>query len=152
MAVRDEIVGLVLKRHKPAEPRPPEEEPVVEPIAAANGQVAPPRTGVEIVLAEERKGNRYYSLKDLRNGSVVHNVTQQSARKLWQYAINQSLKQVVKPENVQWKGDIGLLQYYKRAGKWYYDLVQRDPDSALHIYYGVTDDGIHGPWRQFVRE
>jgi hypothetical protein len=152
MAVRDEIVGLVLKRHKPAEPRPPEEAPVIEPSAATNGQVAPPRTGVEIVLSEERKGNRYYSLKDLRNGSVVHNVTQQSARKLWQYAINQSLKQVVKPENVQWKGDIGLLQHYKRAGKWYYDLVQRDPDGALHIYYGVTDDGIHGPWRQFVRE
>ena len=104
------------------------------------------------MAAEERKGNRYYSMKDLRNGNVVHNVTQQSARKLWQYAITQSVKQTVKRDNVQWKGDIGLLKRYKRAGKWRYDLVQRDSDGTTHVYYGVTDDGIHGPWRQFVKE
>jgi hypothetical protein len=151
MAVRDEIVRLVTKTLKPAEPCPPEDESAEE-IAPTNGQVAPPRTGVEIVVAEERKGNRYYSMKDLRNGNVVHNVTQQSARKLWQYAITQSQKQAVRPENVQWKGNIGLLQRLKRAGKWRYDLVQRDPDGKLHVYYGVTEDGIHGPWRQVIEE
>ncbi|UCC87227.1 MAG: putative DNA binding domain-containing protein [Anaerolineales bacterium] len=151
IAVRDEIVGLVAKKHKLAEPLSPVEE-AVEETAPANGQVAPPRTGVEIVIVEERKGNRYYSMKDLRNGNVVHNVTQQSARKLWQYAITQSLKQAVKPENVQWKGDIGLLKRLKRAGKWRYDFVQRDADGTIHVYYGVTEDGIHGPWRQFVQE
>jgi hypothetical protein len=151
MAVRDEIVGLVMKKAKPAAPPPPEEEVVEEP-APVNGQVVPPKTGVEIVAAEERKGNRYYSMKDLRNGNVVHNVTQQSARKLWQYAITQALKQTVKRETVQWKGDIGLLKRYKRAGKWRYDLVQRDSDGTTHVYYGVTDDGIHGLWRQFVKE
>lgn len=151
MAVRDEIVGLATKTLKPAEEPLPEEE-TTEEIAPINGQVAPPKTGVEIVVAEERKGNRYYSMKDLRNSNVVHNVTQQSARKLWQYAITQSLKQATKPENAHWKGDIGLLKRYKRAGKWRYDLVQRDPDGTTHVYYGVTDDGIHGPWRQFVEE
>jgi hypothetical protein len=151
MGVRDEIVGLVMKKAKPAAP-PPVEEEASEETAPVNGQVAPPKTGVEIVAAEERKGNRYYSMKDLRNGNVVHNVTQQSARKLWQYAITQSVKQTVKHENVQWKGDIGLLKRYKRAGKWRYDLVQRDSDGTTHVYYGVTDDGIHGPWRQFVKE
>ena len=103
-------------------------------------------------MTEERKGNRYYSMKDLRNGNVVHNVTQQSARKLWQYAINQSLKQPVETEKVQWRGDIGLIKRLKRAGKWRYDLVQRDPDGSLHVYYGVTEDGIHGAWRQFIDE
>jgi hypothetical protein len=155
MAVRDEIVGLVMRKLKPVEPPPPEVEAEAaregEP-APAEVQIAPPRTGVEIVTAEERKGNRYYSMKDLRNGNVVHNVTQQSARKLWQYAIDQSLKQPVKPGNVQWKGDMGLVNRLKRAGKWRYDLVQRDPDGKLHVYYGVTEDGIHGPWRQLIEE
>ncbi len=151
IAVRDEIVGLVMKKLRPVEPTPPEEE-VVEEVTPIDGQVAPPRTGVEIAVAEERKGNRYYSMKDLRNGNVVHNVTQQSARKLWQYAITQSLKHPVKTEQVEWKGDIGLLKRLKRAGKWRYDLVQRDADGTIHVYYGVTDDGIHGPWRQFIRE
>jgi hypothetical protein len=151
MAVRDEIVGLITKKLKPIAP-PPSEEEAVEETVPANGQVAPPRTGVEIVVAEERKGNRYYSMKDLRNGNVVHNVTQQSARKLWRYAITQSLKQTVKPENVQWKGEIGLLKRFKRAGKWRFDLVQRDQDGTIHVYYGVTEDGVHGPWRQFVQE
>jgi len=152
MAVRDEIVGLVIKRFKATEPPPAAgEAEEVEP-KPGNGRIAPPKTGVEIAFAEERKGNRYYSMKDLRNGNVVHNVTQQSARKLWQYAINQSLKHPVKPEDVQWQGDIGLIKRYKRAGKRRYDLVQRDPDGTLHVYYGVTDDGIHGPWRQVVEE
>jgi hypothetical protein len=91
-------------------------------------------------------------MKDLRNGNVVHNVTQQSARKLWQYAIDQSLKEPVTPEKVSWKGDIGLVKRLKRAGKWRYDLVQRDRDGKLHVYYGVTEDGIHGPWRGFIEE
>jgi hypothetical protein len=156
MAVRDEIVGLVMKTLKPAdepsaseekEEHKKEEEPVQK-----NGNVAAPRTGVEIVVVEERKGNRYYSMKDLRNSNVVHNVTLQSARKLWQYAINQSLKHSSKPDNVQWKGDIGMIKRYKRAGKWRYDLTQRDSNGGFHVYYGVTEEGIHGPWRQFVKE
>jgi hypothetical protein len=151
MAVRDEIVGLVMKKAKPAAPPLPEGEKEEE-TAPPDDQITPPRTGVEIVMAEERKGNRYYSMKDLRNGNVVHNVTQQSARKLWQYAIDQSLKEPVTPEKVSWKGDIGLVKRLKRAGKWRYDLVQRDRDGKLHVYYGVTEDGIHGPWRGFIEE
>jgi hypothetical protein len=152
MAVRDEIVGLVTKKTKPVEPPPPQEEAEKEDASPVADQVTPPRTGVEIVMAEDRKGNRYYSMKDLRNGNVVHNVTQQSARKLWQYAITQSIKEPATPEAVQWTGDIGQLKRFKRAGKWRYDLVQRDPDGKLHVYYGVTEDGIHGPWRQVVEE
>jgi hypothetical protein len=162
MAVRDEIVGLVLKKIKDeqqqqqaAQTEPDKEDTTQEPPKADPEieiqQVPPPKTGVEILFAEERKGTRYYSMKDLRNGNLVHNVTQQSARKLWQYAINQSLKYGAKPKDVKWKGEIGLLKRYKRGGKWRFDLVQRGPeDGLLHIYYGVTDDGIHGPWSQVV--
>jgi hypothetical protein len=154
VAVRDEIVGLARKKATQVEapPAPEEHEKDAGEGPPTNGPVDPPRTGVEIVVAEERKGNRYYSMKDMRNGNVVHNVTQQSARKLWQYAINQSIKYGGKPDSVQWKGDIGLVKRYKRAGKWRYDLAQRDSNGDFHIYYGVTEDGIHGPWRQFVEE
>jgi len=30
------------------------------------------------------------------------------------------------------------------------DSVQRDAEGQLHVYYGVTGDGIHGPWREFL--
>jgi len=149
LAVRDEIVAIATRYLKGAAPAPEPVEVAPEP-APAEIPIPPPKTGVEILMSEERKGIRYYSMKDLRNGEVVHNVTQQSARRLWQYAISQSIKHPPKAEEAQWKGDAGLLKLYKRAGKQRYDLVQRGPDAALHVYYGVTDDGIHGVWRQVV--
>jgi len=30
------------------------------------------------------------------------------------------------------------------------DSVQRDAEGQLHVYYGVTEEGIHGPWREFL--
>ncbi len=155
MAVRDEIVGLAIRTLRGAEvtPEPASPPAEAEPRAEAAPEgpdIIPPKTGVEIQEVEERKGNRYHSMKDLRNGDVVHNVTQQSARRLWQYAISQSVKHPVKPEDVQWKGTIGLLKKYKRAGRLRYDLVQRDSNGDLHVYYGVTDEGIHGRWRELL--
>jgi|GEM_PF-2001020 len=38
----------------------------------------------------------------------------------------------------------------RRAGKARYDFVQRDAEGQLHVYYGVTEEGIHGPWREFL--
>jgi hypothetical protein len=51
---------------------------------------------------------------------------------------------------VNWRGDIGLWKKKQRAGKVRYDFVQRDAEGQLHVYYGVTEDGIHGPWREFL--
>lgn len=154
IAVRDEIVALVVRSQREQAPPCPEPEAQAVSTLEQEGpvpeQLLPPKTGVEIVASEEREGRRYYSMRDLRNGDVVHNVTQQSARRLWRYAIDQAAKHPVRPEVVQWKGELGLLKTYRRAGKQRYDLVQRDASGALHIYYGVTDDGIHGPWRQVV--
>ena len=159
LAVRDEIVQLV--RRKAAMQAPvavalPEAAPV-EPAPAdseaapsSDGQVSPPRTGVEIVATEERGGIRYHTMRDLRNGSVVQNVTRKSARNLWHYAISQHESQPVEVDKVAWRGDLGMLDSSKRAGKTRYDLVQRLPEGRLRVYYGVTDDGIHGEWRKVV--
>ncbi len=150
IAMRDEIVTLV-RRALQAEPLPCEEEPG-QAVAAKPGGVEPPGTGVQIVETTERKGTQYHTMKDLRNGNVVRNVTRSSARKLWQYAITQHEDKPVQEEQVQWRGSLGLCQSSKRAGKVRYDLVQRMPDGQLHVYYGVTEDGIDGAWRIFLEE
>ncbi len=168
LAVRDEIVQLVrealavefagggtLAPSAPIEPRhakaPVESTaPKAEaPAAPATPPVAPPRTGVEIVSSDVRKGVRYYSVRDLRNMRVVHNVTLASARRLWQYAIEEAEKSEGDPKKVQWVGDIGVWKTYKRGGKSRQDMVQRVGDK-LFVYYGVTEDGIHGQWRKLV--
>jgi hypothetical protein len=141
LAVRDEIVNLVMRAQ--AEPTAvPEAEPV-------GRHVEPPRTGVEIVQTEERKGTLYHTMRDLRNGNVVKNVTRKSARRLWRYAITQAEEHPVEASQVEWHRDIGLLTQRKYAGRARYDLVQRE-DGKLRFYYGVTEDGIHGEWAQLV--
>jgi hypothetical protein len=105
---------------------------------------------VEVVASEQREGRWYHTMRDLRNGSVVKNVTQKSARKLWHYAISRHEKQPLDSLKLAWAGDLALLDKSQRAGKLRYDLAQRQPDGSVRVYYGVTEDGIHGPWRKVV--
>ncbi len=156
LAVRDEIVRLVLGNNRetaPAPsaesvelPSPPAETPPTEPQ-----EVAAPKTGVEIIGTEQRKGKLYHMMRDLRNGNIVKNVTRSSARRLWHYAILEKEKNPVTPDQVTWRKDLGLWKRHKRGGTVRYDLVQRTPDG-LRVYYGVTDDGMHGPWQAFIEE
>jgi hypothetical protein len=168
LAVRDEIVSLVkqgLKLQAEAAPPPPPpaptqprrsrraaapapevpEEPAPEPAGAAEA----PTAGVEIIAIEQRGEERYYTMRDLRNGNIVNNVTRASARKLWHYAIKQREGNPVRAEKVQWQGDIGLWVRYQRQGESRCDLVQRD-GQTLRVYYGVTDAGMGGQWQIFL--
>jgi hypothetical protein len=144
LAVRDEIKQLVLRRQaEDAEPQPEVPQP--------DQGVAPPRTGVEVVDVEERDNTRYYTLRDLRNGNVVKNVTESSARRLWHYAISE-FKQLPREKlkaNITWVGDLGRLKEQKRGNRRRYDLVQR-LNGQTRFYYGVTEDGIHGEWKKLV--
>jgi hypothetical protein len=178
LAVRDEIVQLVLggKVARRAEPEAtPAAAVVAAPVEAAPAPVSvtapaesvtasaaapggpspapavvgPPRTGVEIVASEERDGARYHTMRDLRNGSVVKNVTRSSARRLWHYAISAKEAGALNPSAVTWNGTIGLWRKTHKGGQTRFDLVQRT-DDGLRVYYGVTEDGIHGPWRKLV--
>ena len=158
LAVRDEIVGLVTRGQSQrlgSVSHPKIQEPEVQGQAAqaeapASG-AATPRTGVEVVSVEERDGTPYYTVRDLRNGNVVKNVTIKSARRLWHYALTQyaQLPPNLAQVDVQWQGEIGLLRREKQGKGDRFDLVQRTPDGT-RFYFGVTDDGIHGPWRQLV--
>ncbi len=148
LAVRDEIVRLVLSNQKLIQEFGKEASQVEERVAAP-GKIEPPRTGVEIVGTEVRQGTQYHIMRDLRNGNIVKNVTRSSARKLWRYAITEKETRPVDPNKVIWHGDIGLWKKRVHAGVVRYDLVQRD-DGEIRVYYGVTEDGIHGPWLELI--
>jgi hypothetical protein len=149
LAVRDEIVTLVRRKAQAsaaAQAAPAAEEPA--PPAAAEAGVAAPRTGVEVVSFEERDGVRYYTVRDLRNGNMVKNVTLASSRRLWHYAISEYAK-LPAPETLAWQGDLAQLKKRTRRGESSYDLVQRTP-KGIRWYFGVSEDGIHGEWKKLV--
>jgi len=155
LAVRDEIVQLIRETLAPEIVPPEARIPTVmpePPLPEEARVVEPPKVGVQIIDTVERKGILYHSVKDLRNGNVVRNVTRESARKLWRYAITQKETNPVVAEKVKWIGDVGLWQKRKRAGKTRYDFVQRMPDGSIEVYYGVTEEGIEGIWRKFLEE
>jgi hypothetical protein len=157
LAVRDEIVALVRRavgvevsvpagdQEVALSPPPPADAPLPEPA-----EVASPRTGVEIVHTETRKGQTFHQMRDLRNNNVVKNVTRKSARRLWHYAITEKEQSPVDPTKVNWQGNIALLKVHKRGGVRRYDLAQRDDQDNIHVYYGVTEDGISGEWLKLV--
>ena len=138
--MRDEIVNLVART---LGSRVPGE------VAEPRGHVEPPRTGVEVMSSEERKGVTYHTLRDLRNSNVVKNVTRKSARRLWHYAITQVENAPVDVGKVEWRGDIGVMKRREHGRGIRFDLVQRDGDT-LRCYYGVTEDGVHGAWVRLV--
>jgi hypothetical protein len=115
---------------------------------------APPTTGVEIISTDERNNILYHTMRDLRNpSSVVHNVTRKSARRLWLYAIMQHEHGDPTAAELAWhpSAPLGLWRREHRAGASRYDLAARYPDGSLRIFYGVTDEGLVGQWRELIR-
>ncbi len=156
LAVRDEIVNLVkrglesIASFAQTQKEPDEQDQLeFETETPIGEEEPPPRTGVEIVSMGERGGQRVYTMRDLRNGNVVHNVTSKSARRLWQYAIERYSKLPSDPNQIQWLGNLGLLAKRGKAGQYRYDLVLRTADG-YRWFFGVTQDGIHGKWRRLV--
>ena len=155
LAVRDEIVGLVLRGKNLTLTSYLQQQSTDEPSfenVESDSQLQienlEPKTGIELLLPEERKGVKYFTVRDLRNGNLVKNVTQSSARKLWQYAINRYLSSTEgeKAQNINWQGNFGLLRKYKGRNSNIYDFVLRG-DDRIRYFYGVTTDGLHGNWK-----
>jgi hypothetical protein len=159
LAVRDEIVELVMGRvekkifeaEPAAVPAPAVSETAQQEVAPPEEFITPPKTGVEVVSVDERNGVQYYTVRDLRNGNMVKNVTRSSARRLWHYAITSyaSLPADLSQAGVHWEGDLGLLARHKQGKVVRYDLVQRTVEGTRY-FFGVTEDGIHGLWKQLV--
>lgn len=160
LAVRDEIVGLVTRgktrqvvsKVEPGIDQTSESAPAEEHEFTRPDEYTP-RTGVEVASVEERQGTRYFTMRDLRNGSVVKNVTQRSARRLWHYAISRylELETDFDPRTAYWNGDYGLLKRYQQGKTSIFDLVQRLPDG-YRFFFGVTPNGVHGFWKTITDE
>lgn len=150
LAIRDEIVQLVKRVERPEIAVPVHHEKIVSE-KADDLKLHSPRTGVEVVGDEVRGETRYFVMKDLRNGNVVKNVTKSSARRLWAYAISQFIKlpKNLERSEIAWTGEIGILKQYKQGKRQRFDLAQKAAEG-IKVYFGVTEDGIHGEWRQLV--
>jgi hypothetical protein len=141
----------------PALPEPEAMPPVpVDDADAALDAIPYPRTGVEIVQSVERDGVTYHAMRDLRNLKVVHNVTRDSARRLWRYAITQRETNPPTVESITWAGGDGDTRgfwkaYKQRGGEVRFNLAYRH-DGDLHVFYGVTDEGMDDAWRALIPE
>ena len=159
LAVRDEIVNLVRQglvfEHADLTPASPKlhgggTRYVGEDDDEEEGlDIAPPRAGVEIAEVEERNETMYFTMRDLRNNNIVKNVTLDSARRLWHYAIKQYTGNPTKPQHIEWRGAIGLVRRYEKGGEVRYDLVQRIDDKT-RTYYGGTENGMQNAWETFI--
>jgi len=155
LAVRDEIVGLVLRGQTPT-PSQPASIPTDGKIHGVENIEEPetyPRTGVEVIPMDERDGKRYYSMRDLRNGNVVKNVTRTSARRLWHYGITsyEEIAPTIDQLNLHWEGNRALLKKHKQGKILLYDFVQKS-SRGIRYFFGVTEDGIQGAWKTLIGE
>lgn len=160
VANRDQIVNMVRtsmasvesgeEATKPtATGKEPEKKATVSPNGKgphpAKGVV--PKTGVEIVSSEQREGVVYHTMRDLRNQKIVENVTHDSARRLWRYAIKQRESGEPTADTIKWDGDFGIVRLQKqRNGSCRYDLAHRQ-NGDIRIFYGVTDAGMPSEWK-----
>jgi hypothetical protein len=158
LAVRDEIVRLVERNQShTSESDFPEFLPPLPPIGQLQPQIGspnvvePPRTGVEIVESEKRQGTYYHTVRDLRNGSLIKNVTRSSARKLWHYALTKVEAGTPKPSEIAWQGNIAVLDVRKKNDNVWYDLAMRENDT-IHFFYGVTDSGLNDKWLSLIEK
>ncbi len=168
MAVRDEIVRLVERRllggtavqeesissMPTAVPIPQQTPASVEPVLTpptTTEKTAHPRTGVEIVASENRNGTIYHTVRDLRNGNLIQNVTKSSARKLWHYAITKAEAGMPGADKINWQGNMAVLNDRRNNNYVWYDLAMRDNDG-IHYYFGVTDSGLNDEWMNLVEK
>jgi hypothetical protein len=131
-----------------------EAAPAATPDLVTAEPPAPPATGVEIIDSSAGQRSTSHTMRDLRNGQTVRNVTKQSARRLWHYAITQHERGNPALSEVLWHDTlpIGVWRRDERAGAVRFDLASRNPDGSMRIFYGVTDEGLSEPWREVVQK
>ncbi len=163
IATRDQIVNMVRDSISPStqseKPRQAAPQPKQSPKSEAsspNGKTPAlvagptPRTGVEIVSSAQKEGVVYHTMRDLRNQKIVENVTHESARRLWRYAIKQRESGEPTSDEINWVGDFGVVRLQKqRNGSFRYDLAYRQ-NGDVRVFYGVTDVGMPEDWKSAV--
>ena len=131
----------------PADGAPYDDEDLSEFTEDAGPDPVAPRSGIEVLYSFEQDGQTYYTLRDLRNEKLIHNVTRSTDRRIFRSAIVQREEQEVDLSQVRWSGDRGLWRSYKpRGGERRYHLIYRG-DGEPRVFYGVSEEGMDDAWR-----
>ncbi len=118
-------------------------------IPAAPDRIAP-SSGVEILAAADVDGVPFFSLHDLRHEEIIRNVTADTGRRLWRYAIEQFEDLDASLAATRWDGDYGFVKSYRpRGGERRYNLAFRG-GGEIRVFYGVSDEDIHDGWRAIL--
>ena len=124
---------------------------VSPPPVSRNGAepTVTPKTGVEILSVEERDGERYYTMRDLRSNRVADNMTRKSARRLWRQTILEREKGLPDPDAIRWDGPLGYWGSSNHDGVRRHNLSYRE-NGDVRYFYAVSDDGINEVWRSLI--
>ncbi len=151
--------GRTATRYADREPAAPAFAPVPVGITPDGGEeqhipAAPdrisPSSGVEILAAADVDGVPFFSLHDLRHEEIIRNVTADTGRRLWRYAIEQFEDLDASLAATRWDGDYGFVKSYRpRGGERRYNLAFRG-GGEIRVFYGVSDEDIHDGWRAIL--
>jgi len=108
-----------------------------------------PTTGIEILAVEERDGERYYTMRDLRSGRTVNPMSRKSARRLWRQAIMERERGLPEPAAITWNGALGYWGSSERDGVRRHNLAVRD-GGEIRYFYAVSDEGLGEAWQTLV--
>ncbi len=133
----------------PESPTMPVDAPTLPVSRDGNEPAVTPKTGVEILSVEERDGERYYTMRDLRSHRVADNVTRKSARRLWRQAILEREKGLPDPDAMRWDGPLGYWGTSNHDGVRRHNLAYRE-NGDVRYFYAVSDDGINEVWRPLI--
>ncbi len=93
------------------------------------------------------EGEPLFTMRDLRNGTLTHNVAPTTKGRLWRYAIQEHQHRPVDPAAVRWRGDNGYVRAYRPRGeKTRHNLAFRG-NGTLRVFYGVTEEGMSDAWK-----
>jgi histidinol phosphatase-like PHP family hydrolase len=162
IASRDDIVEMVRaslaesaehKEDQPKQSRPaPPSSNGREPATPSTSEAPVPGTGVEITNSEQRDGETFYTVHDLRNDKVVPNVTRSSSRSLWRYAITQREDKTFDASKVEWHGQYGIVGRRKQGNVYRFDLAYRESgETHPRVFYGVTQRGLSDEWKAAIQ-
>ncbi len=143
----DPVVPEVTSGDKPMDPVQSDEATITEYVEDAAPDPAAPRIGVEVVAQRLMDGESIFTMRDLRNGTLTHNVTPTTKGRLWRYAIQEHQHRPVDPATVRWRGDHGYVRAYRPRGeKTRHNLALRG-NGTMRIFYGVTEEGMSDAWK-----
>lgn len=109
-----------------------------------------PGSGVEIVAVTDVNGVPYYTVHDLRHEEYIQNVTADTGKRLWRYAIEQYDDLDANLAGTRWDGDFGFVKSYRpRGGERRYNVAWRG-NGDVRIFYGVSEDDLGEPWRSMI--